>query len=310
MGKETRYWIHVARSSDVQALEKFESFYDAYKHLLQRDTSEFKIPPVMHFIWLGPDIIDQESIENLVGWIEHHPGWAFKFWTDQDVFLSPHSTFEVCNAEKFPFLFLRKLYEESKSFAEKADFLRLEILYQEGGAFIETSSKCLKGFDPLHRGFDFYCGLKAPHPPLSGRNITTDQGLIGARPFHPVIGKAIELMGKKGEDQKRKLVQEATSCILTEALIDRLGEDGNIDIVLPASYFFAQEEMTPLYSKPLFATSWAEEILPTKHVMGDMIEQIRESRTTRWIVRHAISLNLLAFTGIFLYIFKRKRRKS
>nr|NGX38134.1 Subversion of eukaryotic traffic protein A [Chlamydiota bacterium] len=198
MGNETEHWIHVSKTDDVFALEKFEKLYERNKHRRFIEVGEFKIPKVVHFIWLGPRPFPPESVENVRSWIAHHPDWTVKFWTDRDR-LPPCNSMEVCKVDDFPFLFLCHCYEQSENWGEKSDVLRFEILYQEGGVYVDHDANCLQTFAPLHRGYDFYCGLETPHPPFAGRNITSGIGVIGSRSFHPVVGRVIELIGKQWE---------------------------------------------------------------------------------------------------------------
>lgn len=323
MGKDTEHWIHVSRTEDVLALEKFEKLYEQNKHLQYSVEGEMKIPRVIHFIWIGPNPFPPQSVENIRTWIGKHPDWKVKFWTDRSR-PAPCSSMEVCDVNEFPFLFLRHCFESSQNWGEKSDVLRFEILYQEGGVYVDHDANCLQDFSGLHRGYDFYCGLEAPHPPFAGRNITTGIGIIGARPFHPVVGRVIELINKnwgalgskyRGRDgySRTQLVMERTYMMLTYALMDRLSEDGNVDIVFPAAYFFAKKDIPILYSKHFFANTWADDEQQdvefkreTKKALGKLH---RRKDTIRWIGRSALSLNLLAFASVFIYLMRQKRRR-
>jgi len=323
MGKGTSHWIHVSKQEDVQILSQLEDLYQKNKHLRFTDWGPYKIPKVIHFVWLGPDPFPPASVENVRTWVAKHPDWTVKFWTDRDRF-PPCSSMEVCDAHTFPFLFLRHCFEESNSWSEKADVLRFEILYQEGGLYVDHDAGCLQSFDGLHRGYHFYCGLQTPHPPIAGRNISSGLGLIGSSPFHPVIGRAIELIGSgwegigvkyRGRDiySRVQLVRERTYIPLTYAIADRLGEDENIDIVFPAAYFFAKDEIPPLYSEHSFEKSWVLEDVKSSQVKKSTNRALsmlhRRSNLILWLGRGAISVNLLAFAGVFLYIYRKKKGK-
>jgi hypothetical protein len=285
MGKDSPVWVHVSRTEDVLALEKFENFYENNKVFLNGRSSDYTIPPILHVIHLSDLPLNEAFLKR---WISFHAGWKVKLWTLKEVAVQVEGV-DVMDANRFPFLYSRQEFEGAKSLEEKGDILRFEILYQEGGLCIEMGTKCLKSFDPLNRGLDFYCGLNPPHPPIAGKNITSGHEILGARPFHPVIGKSLELVRERG-------VMQETSWILTEALVDRLGEDGNVDIVLPASYFFAKEGMTPLFAQcPFF-----QERLITKSVKTKL-------KAVHWYLLGGI---FLAFAGSFLYIFRVRRRKS
>ncbi len=321
MGKETPHWNYLVNREDFQTLEKFEELYEKNKHLRFSEGSPYKIAKTVHFIWLGPRPFPPESVENVRTWVAHHPDWKFKFWTDRER-LPPCKGMEVCLVDSFPFLFLRHCYDESDNWGEKSDVLRFEILYQEGGVYADHDANCLQKFDGLHQGFDFYCGLEAPHPPFAGRNITSGNGVIGARSFHPVVGRVIELIGKEWADlgekyrgrdgySRSQLVMERTYMKLSYALEERLEEDGNRDIVLPAAYFFAKKDIPSLYSKHFFADSWSDDSVhdvefekTTKKAMNKLQ---RRNKTILSIARVALVVNLSAFTLIFLYLVNQKK---
>lgn len=324
MGKETSHWIYVKKAEDLEALEKFRALYEKNKGHLHQTEGEAKIPHVVHWIWLGPKPFPAKSVENVRSWIAKHPDWQFKFWTDRDR-LPPCKGMEKIYVQNFPLIFLEKMFEQSENYGEKSDILRFEILYQEGGVYVDHDANCLINFDSLHRGFDFYCGLETPHPPFAGLNITSGNEVIGSRSFHPVIGKVLDLiatrwenLGKKyrGKDgySRTQLVMERTYIMLTHALKQEVDKEGNVDIVLPAAYFFAKKDIPPLYSKHFFANAWAdseeknEEFeRTTRKAMGKLQQK---SSMIRWIGHGAISLNFVVFISLFVYLIRQRRTKS
>ena len=321
MGKQTQHWIYVSRPQDIATLEKFETLYEQNQDKRFTETGPYKIPKVVHFIWLGPNPFPPHSVENVRTWIAKNPDWTIKFWTDRKR-EAPCSSMEICDVNQFPFLFSQYRFDESNNWGEKSDVLRFEILYQEGGVYVDHDANCLQSFDGLHRGYNFYCGLEAPHPPFAGRNITCGNGIIGASPFHPVVGRVIELIGKSWEDlghkykgrdgySRTQLVMERTYMMLTLSLLDRLNEDGNIDIVFPAAYFFAKKDIPPLYSKHFFANSWAnEEDTEFEQETKSVLHKLQKrNKTIMLIGKGALSMNALAFAGIFLYRYRKRRKR-
>ena len=322
MGKKTPHWMHVTKAQDIQALENFEALYEKNKHIQYDEEAEAKIPKIIHFIWLGPNPFPPQSVENIRMWIANHPDWKVKFWTDRERF-APCSAMEVCDARAFPFLFLSRCYEQSTNWGEKADILCFEILYQEGGIYAEHATNCLKRFDDLTR-YDFFCGLETPHPPFIGRNITCGNGIVGARPFHPVIGGVLELIDREWEDMGHKyrgwdgysrtqLIAERTYLKLTDALKGRIDEDNNLDIILPAAYFFAKEGIPALYSKHFTTGIWTQEYASAdteKSSLKAFNKLQKRNHLILWIGRGALSINLLAFSGLFFYVMQKKKKKQ
>ena len=180
----------------------------------------------------------------------HHPDWVFKFWTDRDR-QPPCRGMQVYFVQTFPFKFLKKQYEESRNWGEKSDILRYEILYQQGGVYSDHDANALRSFDSLHRGFDFYCCLEAPHPSFAGRNITTGIGLIGSKPNHPAIGAVIQKIASHFESlskefpgsdgySRTQLVIRRTYMPLTYILETDLGERGKYRYYLALGLFFCK----------------------------------------------------------------------
>jgi hypothetical protein len=323
MGKETSHWLYLKKEEDLAALEKFRALYEKNKGYLLQSSGPFKIPKVIHFIWIGPRPFPPFSVENIRTWIAKNPEWTVKFWTDRDR-PPPCNGMEVCRVDAFPFLFLKQCYEESQNFGEKSDLLRFEILYQEGGLYVDHDANCLRSFDALHRGLDFYCGLETPHPPVAGLNLTSGIGVIGARPLHPVIKQVIDQIGRewqkigkkyRGKDgySRTQLVMERTYLMLTHALKKCVDKPDNIDIVLPAAYFFAQGGIPPLYSKHFFANSWADDDEKNrdfeKSARKTMDKMKQKNRTIRLIGKTALSFNVMALIAIFFYLIRKKKRK-
>ena len=267
MGKDTKLWSHVKQPEDLEALDKFRALYESNAPYRFTEEGPWKIPPVVHFIWVGPKQFPLESVENVRTWMAENPTWKFKFWTDRER-PPPCHGMEVVVFKKYPFQ-LRKYYEASDNWGEKSDVLRYEILFYEGGTYVDHDANCLIPFEGIHRGYDFYCGLEVPHPPVAGLNVTAGMGVLGARPGHPVIKRVIDLIQGRWEGlaakyphkdgfSRTQIVMERTYLPLTLALQGPLSENGNRDIVFPAAYFFAKPSLTPVYSKHFFANSWAD----------------------------------------------------
>lgn len=267
MGKGTKHWAHLTKTDEVTYLEQYRELYEKNQQFLEEPAADLKIPKTVHFIWLGPRPFPPLSVENVRTWMAQHPDWKFIFWTDRDR-ATPCTGMEVRHVANFPFLTLQQCFHASQNWGEKSDILRYEILFQEGGLYVDHDANCLHSFENLHRGYDFYCCLEAPHPPFAGRNLTAGIGLIGSRPGHPIVKNVIgriarhwESVGEKypGSDgfSRTQLVIERTYMPLTDALRESLDQEGNRDIVLPASYFFAKSGLRSLYSEHFYGNTWA-----------------------------------------------------
>jgi len=268
MGLHTHHWKHVDAGQDLKLLERSKRIFQ--KHQMEQYTKKegYKIPSVVHFIWLGPRPFPPESVENVRSWIANHPAWTVKFWTDLDRD-PPCEGMEKHLVKDFYFLKLGHCFEESQNWGEKSDLLRYEILFQQGGLYVDHDVECLRSFGGMHRGYDFFCALETPHEPFVGRGVTCGNGVFGSRSHHPVLGQLIELvierwdtLGERfrGNDaySRTEVVMQRTYIAMTEAVEKAIDSEGNVDVIFPAAYFFAKSGIPAIYARHFFAGAWDE----------------------------------------------------
>ncbi len=181
----------------------------------------YRIPPVIHHIWIGEKPFPEKYKSWQKTW-QSIPGWRYKLWTDKEV-------------ENFP-LINKDLYYSEKNIGARADILRMEILYREGGLYVDTDFECLQPelFDIFNRCYDFYAGIT----PLDGQAYLIANGLIAAKAGHPIIRAYIE--------ERRHLVTPKTCTgvvmkgpgFLTR-LVYMHANRGHRDILFPSSFFYA-----------------------------------------------------------------------
>jgi mannosyltransferase OCH1-like enzyme len=125
-----------------------------------------RIPRIFHQIWVGPDPFPEQFAEYQQTWLEHHPGWELKFWTEE-TFPRPEELRRPEAAER-----LRAPWE-------RGDIFRLEILWREGGVHVDTDFESLRSIEPLIDDTDFFIGERKP-----GR---LNGALMGSAPDHPLL---------------------------------------------------------------------------------------------------------------------------
>jgi hypothetical protein len=319
MGKSTSHWNYITDAKDLNTLERTEALYQKNKMAQYTQMGRFKIPTVLHFIWLGPRPFPPESVENVRTWIENNPGWTVKFWTDRDREL-PCEGMEKVLVKDFSFFKLGHCFEESQNWGEKSDLLRYEILFQEGGIYVDHDANCLRPFDRLNRGYDFFCGLETPHEPFVGRNVTCGNGVVGSRPRHPTVAKVIHLIAERwgplgekyrGRDEYSKIevVMQRTYIALTDAIAETIDAQGNVDIVFPAAYFFSKSGIPALYSQHFYASAWNDSKVrktSEEHFKERALGKIR--RKNRNIT--LLLIGLVSFNGLALGFSLLKRKTS
>jgi inositol phosphorylceramide mannosyltransferase catalytic subunit len=182
-------------------------------------TSEYRIPPIIHFIWLGSPLpeVSRELIET---WKFFHPGWTVKVWGDQEA-----KEFKMVNREAF---------DGALNYGEKSDIWRYEILYKFGGVYVDTDFECLRPFDDIHKSCDLYAGLGYTRRPL------LYNGLIGAAPKHPIIKLCMDSIKKGPADQNDTRIQMKTGpYYFTNCFFQLASEFKGKIVAFPITYFYA-----------------------------------------------------------------------
>jgi inositol phosphorylceramide mannosyltransferase catalytic subunit len=122
------------------------------RHALARARARFSrrhagpIPKVVHRVWLGDAPLPDAARAYEETWREHHPGWDFRLWRDEDApRLVPPRALAAC-----------------RSRAEAANLLRYEVLRRFGGLYVDTDVECRRPLDPLLGGVDSLAGYLTP----------------------------------------------------------------------------------------------------------------------------------------------------
>ncbi len=262
MGSELDNWHYLRNGSDRFFIEFYKGVYERNKDAQYSDHTTVKIPKVLHLIWLGPLDFPAESVKNIETWIEQNPSWTFVFWTDRER-PTPCPGMQTRYVSDFKFDFLRKEFEASSNWGEKSDILRYEILYQEGGVYTDHDANCMRSFDGLNGGYDFYACLELPHRLFKERTVTVGIGIIGSKPKHHVLRQAINNVhenwgniSKRFSSSDKMLVLNRTYIAMTYACETHLNLPGNTDIVFPACYFYARHGLPAFYSTHYYGSAW------------------------------------------------------
>lgn len=128
-----------------------------------------RIPRILHQIWLGPDPPSDAEAAYRASWSAHHPGWDVRLWREDDL------PGDCRRAE---------VYQRLRHPTERAYILRLELLWKHGGVYVDADLECRRSIEPLLDGIDLFLGDLKPGQ--------TGNGIIGAVPEHPLIGRALD----------------------------------------------------------------------------------------------------------------------
>lgn len=230
----------------IDGQELYDFFRDLYdKHNLSNvsPSNELTIPKIIHQVWLGsplPEIFEPY----MRSWVEHHLGrdWQYKLWTDEDV-----EKIELDN---------QQYYDAVDNYGIKSDILKWEIIYRYGGVYIDMDFECLQPLDVFHYTYDFYTALQ----PLDALFVQLGAALFGARPGHPILQYCIESI--KDDWHEMGAPKKTGPVHFTKSFYKAAGQDGNIDIAFPASYFYplgcreTEVDRQQWLKKGAFAVHW------------------------------------------------------
>jgi inositol phosphorylceramide mannosyltransferase catalytic subunit len=132
------------------------------------------IPKLFHWIWFGPKPLPEQHQRWIDGWLELHPGWNHKIWTNVN-------RRALINEAQF---------QAASSFSQKADVVRFEIVHRYGGIYLDTDTECLRCIEPLLAGVDAFAVEGRPQP-VEGLPHTVENSPIGATPGHPWLADVI-----------------------------------------------------------------------------------------------------------------------
>jgi len=160
------------------------------KHFTATIESKDEIPPLVHQIWLGPDMLAPELKKLCAQW--DTPGWNYRMWQDADV-----------EAWEWQFDNAKEAFYIAKNYGEKSDIFRLEILYRHGGLYVDVDFEKLANFDSVRQDASFFCGKSNV-----GKHIELNNGLIAASPQHELLTFLLERLGGSWADWGKEDVSQ------------------------------------------------------------------------------------------------------
>ena len=127
------------------------------------------IPRVFHQIWLGPNPLPDPFAAYQRSWLDHHPGWELRMWTEENL---PRDVRR------------REVFDRLRVPAERADVLRLELLWRFGGVYMDVDFECLRSIEPLIDDVDFFTAAL--------ERDRVNNALIGSVAGHPILDRALD----------------------------------------------------------------------------------------------------------------------
>jgi inositol phosphorylceramide mannosyltransferase catalytic subunit len=195
-----------------------KTHYDHYINQVIPLHAEYKIPKIIHHIWLGSPMPELYK-EFRRTWIDKHPGWKFMFWDDERI-----AKFGLINQAQ---------YDAAHNFGQKSDIARYEILYRFGGLYVDTDFVCLQSFDRFHKSLNFYSGI------AYDSNVVMFNGLIASAPNHPILQDCIYRLSLRSRNPNRvyRIMEETGPYYFTRCVLNRMSECEGV-VMFPCIYFY------------------------------------------------------------------------
>jgi mannosyltransferase OCH1-like enzyme len=134
------------------------------------------IPRYIHQTWKTTDIPSVYRSAWLNSWIDCHPEWHYRLWTDHDL--------GELARQRFPEFY--PIFASNTQGVVKSDFGRLLVLYEFGGIYADLDYACLRNFDNLLSRGDLIvstmdASLKYIH-----------NALVVSVPRHPLLASVLD----------------------------------------------------------------------------------------------------------------------
>jgi len=130
-----------------------------------------RIPPILHFVWVGPGPMPSEHRRFIEGWRELMPDWRIMAWTDAQIDWSVR--------------YLQQAYA-TRGWNRISNYMRMHALFEHGGFYLDTDVELVKRLEPLC-GERAVLGFQSVEPTPSWVN----GAVFGAEPGHPFVGRLL-----------------------------------------------------------------------------------------------------------------------
>jgi mannosyltransferase OCH1-like enzyme len=224
-----------------------KQLYERYAPDVITRRSEGTIPYVIHHIWFGIPL-RQEDKDVRATWEKHHPEpWQFVLWTDRvendprgvvartwqevDDSIAAGHRYITVDVEALSFD-NRIFFDETVYYGERSDILKWEIIHRMGGMYCDFDFTCLASFDAMHDQYDFYTGMQ----PLDTSLVQLGAALFAARRGHPILQHAVATIA--ADRVFMPIVIKTGPIHFSKSFLAVAGRNGSRDIAFPASFFY------------------------------------------------------------------------
>lgn len=206
------------------------------------------IPKIFHQIWIGEKKYPKIFRDYAQTWIDLHPDWEYKLWTNDNL----------------PPLIHQNLFDNAEEIVLKTNMLRIELLFKYGGVYVDADFECYKNIEPLltENIKVFSCGEE---------NGIIGNAIIGGEKLHRTWLVLMDGWAKSIKENEGYPPTIETGVVYTTRRL-KIGKD---IYLFPTKYFFptATETESPMgmgyyfpeaYANHHWAATWVTEETKTK----------------------------------------------
>jgi hypothetical protein len=319
LGKAGGDMQYIRTPEDRKLLGFFSALFDMAE---KRENPIGTIPKTLHFIWLGPKSFPRDSVDKVKGWLDKHPGWKCKFWTDLGQ-AAPDDRMEVYPFEMFPLQELKEYYYRSDNFGERSEILRYAILLSEGGVYIDHDVQCLKSIESLQENHDFFCGLSPLGPTVLSSSVNPSPHLLAATGQHPILKAAKKWLIQEWDALEMQYIGSDPSAVynrvqhrsfraLGVGIREAHNRSGRKDAVFPPDFFSLAESKNAIFAVHQHQGTWYKQEIVKDSKVARLFKEVKQEFSRTYALALSLTLvnvGLCAFLVVPLLTKKKKRKK-
>jgi mannosyltransferase OCH1-like enzyme len=198
-------------------LSNWELLKQRYKNLKQQNSSEQLIPKIIHQIWIGREMPENERRMCQAVKDSLDSTWKYILWSEHDIN-------KLSNFKNYQY------FIQTPNPGQKSDLLRYAVLSEYGGVYLDTDFIPYKNFDEL-LNLEFFCGI------AYDANPGVFNGLIGSTKNNDIIKDLLILDRSLQHHDGMALMDSTGPFFLTRKLFKNFNSVTNA-IALPNSFFY------------------------------------------------------------------------
>ncbi len=302
---------HIRTAED----RKLMGFYSALFNMAEKRTGPAgEIPSTLHFIWLGPSSFPAKSVAYVKNWIDLHPGWKVKFWTDLGK-AAPDDRMEVHPFNRFPLQELEECYYKSDNFGERSKILRYAVLLEEGGVYVDHDVQCLKTIAPLRKNYDFFCGMELLGRTIMSSSLNPSPHLLASTAQHPILKAAKKWLMVQWDSLESQYPGTEPSAIhnrvmhrgfksLAVGIKEAHNRSGRRDAIFPPDYFSLSNRNNAIYTTHRHQGTWYKNKLSRESKELRLLKDVK--REFSWTLLFGFFLAAVN-VGLGVYLLRKQK---